>query len=99
MFKRRYVFKDEDKGVRQMDYNLEVNGIEDLQVKLKECSGYLLGVTFLKGGVLTHHYITNNFPNADIESSMLELTKLALPDYKVKFLKKKIDENYNEDKK
>ena len=67
------VFKDEEGG--RMEDKLT---IQDLQEQLKVSTGYMLGITFLKDGLLTHHFMTNNFPTGDIKISLIEIRKLAL---------------------
>lgn len=57
----------------ERDFNFQ-----DLQEQLKESTGYMVGITFLKNGILTHHFMTNNFPTGDIKTSINELRKLAL---------------------
>jgi len=51
--------------------------VQDMQEGLKTSSGYLIGVSFLNKGILTHHLLTNNFPTGDINIAMRELGKLA----------------------
>ncbi len=51
--------------------------IQNIQEELKANDGYMVGVTFLKKGMLTHHFITNNFPTGDVEISLREIGKLA----------------------
>ena len=93
---RKELFKDEDKGGREMEDKLE---IQDLQDQLKISTGYLLGITFLKDGILTHHFMTNNFPTGDVKISLEELVKLALPDHKIIIRKEKVKERKDELKK
>lgn len=51
--------------------------INNLQEQLEKCNGYMIGITFLNKGILTNHFLTNNFPIADIKISLAELGKLA----------------------
>ena len=88
------LLKDEDKGGRQMEDKLDFTDFQALQEQLKSCTGYLLGITFLKDGMLTHHFLTNNFPNSDVKLSLQEIKDLAL-----KPSKPKVIENINETKK
>ena len=77
--RREKLFKDE--GGRRMEDKLN---IQDLQEQLQESTGYMLGITFLKNGILTHHFLTNNFPTNDIRLSLSEIRKLALSSLKPK---------------
>jgi len=93
---REEVFKDEEKGGRMED-KLD---IQDLQDQLKISTGYLVGITFLKDGLLKHTFMTNNFPTGDIEVSFIELLQLAYPDSTISIKKKKkVKESADENKK
>lgn len=83
------LLKDEDKGGREMEEKLNFTNFQDLQEQLKVCSGYMLGITFLKDGVLTHHFLTNNFPNNDVKMSLNEIKKLALSPAKLRIVESK----------
>ncbi len=88
----KYLDKDEDQGGRPMEDKRPVQDnytFENVQEDVKKCSGYLIAVTFLDKGMLTHHLLTNSFPTGDIEIAMRELGKLAADT-------KKASENTNE---
>jgi len=66
----------EDKGEDEME---EKNlAAQDLLDEMKTSTGYMIGITFLKDGVLKHHFLTNNFLIGDIKVSLNEIRKLAL---------------------
>ena len=60
--------------------------------ELETSTGYLVAITFLKDGVLTHHFLTNNFPTGDIKTSMEELKKLSKQPQVTK-VSEKVDEH------
>jgi len=55
----------------------EMRTAAGLLQELEASTGYMLGITFLKDGVLTHHFLTNNFPTGDIKTSLEEIRKLS----------------------
>lgn len=65
--------------------------IEDMQNDMKTSDGYMIGVTFLKKDVLTHHLLFNTFLVNDIEISLKKLQELGAVE-----VKNKIAENSNE---
>lgn len=66
----------EDK-VKEVVQAEEVLDVADLPRRLKESTGYMLGVTLLENGILNHHFFTNNFPTLDIKESMKHINKLS----------------------
>jgi len=55
----------------------KVIDLYNLVEELKDSTGYLVTVTLLKDGILTHHFLTSNFPTGDIKTSMEEINKLS----------------------
>jgi hypothetical protein len=51
--------------------------VGELQEKLRASQGYMVGVTLLEDGILSHYLLTSNFPVGDIKDSMGELVKLS----------------------
>jgi len=52
-------------------------GVSDIMIEMETSDGYMLGVTFLKDGILTHHFLTNKFLVGDIATSLDEIKKLS----------------------
>jgi hypothetical protein len=46
------------------------DNLDEIVAFLRSGNGYLLAMTVLKNGKLTHHLLTENFPNLDILKSI-----------------------------
>jgi len=56
----------------------QLNSLEDLQAEVSTADGYMLGVTFLKNGNLTHHFFSDKFPFVDMLKSHAAVKSLIL---------------------
>lgn len=52
--------------------------LDELFTLLKGGSGYLATVTVLSNGKLTHHMLTNNFPEIDVLKSIGAVERMAV---------------------
>jgi hypothetical protein len=56
----------------------EIRDLNDLQQAADLVDGYMVGVTLLEGGKLTHYLINHKFPLVDMLKSAAEVKKLVV---------------------